>query len=140
MGKSEDTLLYELKSRREIGVYRKFAVFALALSLVIHMVLFLTYYVATKEPEERTVHVRITNYDMIQPPLKFDVKAPRMGKSIESIKEATVANTFTPREFRLTPPVAADAAPPTTPTATSASAGSGRGSEGSVFFGGKSVV
>lgn len=136
MGKSEETLLYELKSRREIGVYRKFAAFSLALSLVIHMVLFLTFYVATKEPDERTVHVRITTYDMIQPPLKFDVKAPRMGKSIESIKEATVANTFTPREFRLTPPVAANAAPPpTAPTVTSASAGSGRGSEGSVFFG-----
>ena len=136
MADEKENFLYELKSRRDLSVYRKFAAFSLLLSLAIHVTLFLTYYLATNEPPEKTVRVRITNYDMIQPPVKFDVKAPRMARSIESIKEQPVSNSFTPHDFRLAPPTPAVTAPPTSaPVAVSSSAGAGRGSEGSVFYG-----
>jgi hypothetical protein len=136
MSKTEQTPDIVLTSERRAKAYRRFFGVALGFSLLLHVSLFLFYRIASNGEDEKTVQVRISNYDLIQPPIKFDVKAPRLTKSIESIKEATATNTFTPREFRLTPPTAAVNAPPSAaPVASSASAGNGRGGEGSVFYG-----
>jgi hypothetical protein len=135
MSKHEETPHIVLNSERRMKSYRIFFAGALGMSLLIHVVLLVSYRLATNEPEEKRVKV-VIQYDMIQPPIKFDVKAPRLTKTIESIKEQAVNTTFVPREFKLTPPTAATTAPPTSaPVASSAAAGSGHGGEGSVFYG-----
>ena len=135
MSKHEEEPHIVLNSDRRMKSYRRFFAGALGVSLAIHVVLLVSYRLATNEPQEKTMKI-VVQYDMIQPPIKFDVKAPRLTKTIESIKEQVVNTTFTPREFKLTPPTSATTAPPTSaPVASSAAAGAGRGSEGSVFYG-----
>jgi hypothetical protein len=129
--KKSDTVWIDAKY-----LYKKYFGTAFLISAVIHVTIISTYFVVSHEPDEKIVKIKIQefNEDMIEPPVKFDVKAPRLTKSIESIKEPSVTSTFVARDFKLAPPTAASNAPPTNAPTTS-NAGAGRASEGSVFYG-----
>jgi len=113
--------------------YQKYFGIAFLLAALFHLLVTSTYYVATeREPTEVSVSVEKREYDLVQPPVKFELRAPKLAKAFSVSKVPSYAQSFTPREikFETTPVTKTE----TTPTTRTTSDRANR-VEGSIFYG-----
>lgn len=116
--------------------YQKYFAIAFLIAAIAHLIVTGIYHVATERPpSEVGVMVERKEYDLVQPPVKFELRAPKLAKSFSVTKVPSYVESFTPREIKFEP------APVTrveqTPATASDRATSGRASrvEGSIFYG-----
>ena len=125
-------------SHRQLGQWRKayqrYFALAFAIAALLHLLLTGTYYFATREPEETVgVMVSKTEYDLVQPPVRFEIRAPKLAKSFSVSKTPSYAQTFAPREikFEATQVTRVEQSQ----TTARRSSGSANRTEGSIFYG-----
>jgi hypothetical protein len=112
--------------------YQKYFAVAFLLAALFHLLVTSIYHVATERPPtEVNVSVEKKEYDLVQPPVKFELRAPKLAKAFSVSKVPSYAQTFTPREIKFEPTeVTKVEAPTTRPTSDRANK-----VEGSIFYG-----
>jgi hypothetical protein len=113
--------------------YQKYFGLAFLLAALFHLLVTSIYHVATeREPTEVSVSVEKHEYDLVQPPVKFDLRAPKLAKAFSVSKVPSYAQSFTPREikFETTPVTKTETTTPTRTTNDRANR-----VEGSIFYG-----
>ncbi|MGB2869731.1 MAG: DUF4159 domain-containing protein [Bacteroidota bacterium] len=128
------------ESRRKLGqwkgAYQKYFAIAFVLAALLHLLTTFSYYVAThQESNEMSVSVERSDYDLIQPPVKFELRAPRLAKSFSVSKTPSYTQAFSPREIKFAP-TQVTRVEQTAPTrSTAQSSGKASRVEGSIFYG-----
>ena len=127
-------------SRLQLGqwkkTYQKFFALAFLIAAGIHVIATLSWHVATTERvHDVGVQVETEGYDLVEPPVRFELRAPRLAKSFSVSKTPTYAQTFTPREIKFTPTEVTRVQQTTTADASTRAAGRGSRTEGSIFYG-----
>jgi hypothetical protein len=124
----KDPLIY---GRRELkGIYRRNFFRAFSIAVIIHLALIMLW-ITTQKEEKREVVMRIIP-EIPPPPIKYIQRAPRMAKDIDVSKTPESAvSSFEPRDIKFE----RAAVQMTTPPPEAPVKSSGRGSEGSVFYG-----
>ena len=124
------------KGIRQLGQwkrsYQKYFAVAFLLAALFHLLITSIYYVAVERPPtEVNVTVEKKEYDLVQPPVKFELRAPKLAKAFSVSKVPSYAQAFTPREIKFEPTeVTKVEAPTTKPTNDRANK-----IEGSIFYG-----
>lgn len=125
---------------RKIGVwkkqYQRYFGIAFLIAALFHLIITSVYHVVTeRKPTEVTTSVERKEYDLVQPPVKFELRAPRLAKSFSVTKVPSYSQTLTPREIKFEQTQVTRATQ--TPVTSSARAGSERANkvEGSIFYG-----
>ncbi|HXG39060.1 MAG TPA: DUF4159 domain-containing protein [Bacteroidota bacterium] len=117
--------------------YQRYFAIAFLIAAGVHLLTTYVYHTATEEPtREVTVAVEREEYDLVQPPIKFELRAPRLAKAFSVTKTPSYVTSFTPREIKFEP-TQITRVEQMTPAVASARPGSGRASqyEGSIFYG-----
>lgn len=127
----------EQRGLRQLGqwkrAYQKYFAVGFLLAALLHLLVTSVYYVATERPPtEVTVSVEKREYDLVQPPVKFELRAPKLAKAFSVSKVPSYAQSFTPREIKFEPTqvTKVEAQPTTRPSSDRASR-----VEGSIFYG-----
>jgi hypothetical protein len=116
--------------------YQRYFAAGFIIAVLVHVLVTYLYQTATEQPaREVSVTVEKPEYDLVQPPVKFELRAPRLAKSFSVTKTPSYVSSFTPREIKFEPTQATRVEQ--TPSVTSARPGSGKPSqfEGSIFYG-----
>jgi hypothetical protein len=115
--------------------YQRMFALGFLIAAGLHLMLTFSFRVATTErAHEATVQAEGEGYDLVQPPVRFELRAPRLAKSFSVSKTPSYAQTFTPREIKFTPTEVTRVEQTTTTTTARASARGNR-TEGSIFYG-----
>lgn len=113
--------------------YQRFFALAFLIAAGLHLVATFSFKIATTERHrEASVLVESEGYDLVEPPIRFELRAPRLAKSFSVSKTPSYAETFTPREIKFTPTEVTRVEQTTTVTTRSAR---GNRTEGSIFYG-----
>ena len=115
--------------------YQRFFALAFAIAAAIHLILTGTFWFATRETEHGAMVTTVrTEYDIVQPPVKFEIRAPKLAKSFSVSKTPTYTQAMAPREIKFEPTQAIKIQAQTNVT-TKPTSGSTNRTEGSIFFG-----
>jgi hypothetical protein len=118
--------------------YQKYFATAFLIAAALHLTLTISYQIATQEPpKEVSVLVERKEYELIQPPVKFELRAPRLAKSFSVSKTPSYVQAFTPREIRFTPTEVTRVEQVSVAASAGGRTGTARASqvEGSIFYG-----
>lgn len=126
----------EHRGIRQLGqwkrTYQKYFGLAFLLAALLHLLVTTIYQVATERPPtEVSVNVEKREYDLVQPPVKFELRAPKLAKAFSVSKVPSYAQAFTPREikFEVTQVTKVEAQP------TKTTSDRTNRVEGSIFYG-----
>ncbi len=118
--------------------YQKYFAIGFLIAAILHLLVTSVYHVATERPAtEVGVTVERKEYELVQPPVKFEIRAPRLAKSFSVTKVPSYAQTFTPREIKFEPTQVTRVEQVPVTTSATGRVTSGRASkvEGSIFYG-----
>jgi hypothetical protein len=118
--------------------YQRYFALAFLIVALIHLLLTGTWFFATYESEGGAiVSVEQSEYDLVQPPIKFEIRAPKLAKSFNVSKTPSYSETFVPREIKFQPTevTRAEEAPVDANATATRSAGRASRTEGSIFYG-----
>ena len=112
--------------------YQKYFAIGFLLAALLHLLITSVYYVATERlPAEISVSVEKREYDLVQPPVKFELRAPKLAKAFSVSKVPSYSQAFAPREIKFEPTQVTKVE--ATPTRTSSDRANKI--EGSIFYG-----
>lgn len=117
--------------------YQKYFAIAFLIAALFHLFVTYLYHVSTEAPShEVTVILEKKEYELVQPSVKFELRAPRLAKSFSVTKVPSYVTTFTPREIRFEPTqvTRVEQAPVSTSAERTGTARANR-VEGSIFYG-----
>ncbi|MBI3789132.1 MAG: hypothetical protein HY276_12860, partial [Ignavibacteriales bacterium] len=84
--------------------YQRYFGIAFLIAAFFHLIITSVYHVVTeRKPTEVTTSVERKEYDLVQPPVKFELRAPRLAKSFSVTKVPSYSQSFTPREIKFEP-------------------------------------
>ena len=132
MAPERNTGLQRLGQWRQ--TYQKYFAIGFLLAALLHLVVTSVYHVATERPPtEVTVMVEKREYDLVQPPVKFELRAPKLAKAFSVTKVPSYAQSFTPREIKFEPTTVTRVEQAS--VIPSASSSRANRAEGSIFYG-----
>lgn len=117
--------------------YQKYFAIAFLIAALAHLMVTGIYRVSTERPpSEVGVTVERKEYELVEPPVKFELRAPKLAKSFSVTKVPSYAQSFTPREIKFEP-TQVTRAEQTPVSASPSDRAAGRASrvEGSIFYG-----
>jgi len=113
--------------------YQKYFAIGFLLAALLHLIITSVYHVATERPPtEVTVMVEKMEYDLVQPPVKFELRAPKLAKAFSVSKLPSYVQSFTPREIRFEPTTVTRVEQP---SVTQRATDQANRVEGSIFYG-----
>ncbi|MEX1274555.1 MAG: DUF4159 domain-containing protein [Bacteroidota bacterium] len=117
--------------------YQKYFALAFLIAALAHLTVTGVYHVATERaPTEVGVMVERKEYELVQPPVKFELRAPKLAKSFSVTKVPSYTESFTPREIKFEPTQVTRAEQtPVSASASERAAGRASRVEGSIFYG-----
>lgn len=114
--------------------YQKYFALAFLIAAAFHLVATFSFKVATTERRrEASVQVESEGYDLVEPPVRFELRAPRLAKSFSVSKTPSYAQALAPREIKFTPTEITRVEQTTTVAARTSARGNR--TEGSIFYG-----
>ncbi|GEM_PF-489383 len=137
--KKNDSASENLTSGRSLGqwkrVYQRYFALAFLIAALIHILATGSWFLATYEADHAvTVGTETSEYDLVQPPVKFEIRAPKLAKSFQVSKTPSYSQTFTPREIKFEPTQAIRVQAEQVQS-TRAGSTTGNRTEGSIFYG-----
>lgn len=118
------------------GAYQKYLAMAFLMAAAAHVMTTFLYQVSTEEPaREVTTDISIEEYDLVQPPVRFEVRAPRLAKSLSVTKTPSYVASFAAREIKFEPTQVTRVQTTATSDAVRPSGRSASRVEGSIFYG-----
>ncbi|MHB1049909.1 MAG: DUF4159 domain-containing protein [Bacteroidota bacterium] len=120
---------------QKIQSYKKYSLLGIVGSGLIHLVIGTAVLLNRSEETEYFISVDIKTYDIIKPPVKFEAQPPRFVKSFDLAKQVDYVPQTNARQIVFSRADVPVSNAPATNAQSAPTAGSGRPSEGSVFFG-----
>ncbi|MBI3578374.1 MAG: DUF4159 domain-containing protein [Ignavibacteriales bacterium] len=116
--------------------YQRYFGIAFLIAAFFHLIITSVYHVVTeRKPTEVTTSVERKEYDLVQPPVKFELRAPRLAKSFSVTKVPSYSQSFTPREIKFEQAQVTRVTQTTAATTTRSSSDRANKVEGSIFYG-----
>ena len=120
---------------QKIQSYKKYSLLGIVGSGLFHLVIGTAVLLNRSEETEYFISVDIKTYDIIKPPVKFEAQPPRFVKSFDLAKQVDYVPQTNARQIVFSRADVPVSNAPATNAQSAPTSGSGRPSEGSVFFG-----
>ncbi len=119
---------------QKLHSYRKFGLYGIIVSGLVHLIVGLIILLAGGEKGERIVSVELNTYEFLKPPVKFEAQPPRFVKSFDLAKSVDYSPQTSARQIVFSRAEAPVSNAPVNNSPAAPTSGS-RAGEGSVFFG-----
>ena len=120
---------------QKIQSYKKYSLLGIVGSGLFHLVIGTAVLLSRSDEAEYFISVDIKTYDIIKPPVKFEAQPPRFVKSFDLAKQVDYVPQTNARQIVFSRADVPVSNAPATNAQSAPTSGSGRPSEGSVFFG-----